>query len=187
MSAELIGQPAVEPVSLAEAKLFLRLSGEAEDEIVAALILGARLAVEQLSRRMLIAQTWRARFDALPKSGLLVLPVAPLIEVEAVTVADGEGGAVTVPAGDYEVDRGGAVPRIAFAVPLRPGTRLGGIEVTFRAGYGETATDVPEPLRQAVRLLLAHWFENRGDVAGAGIPEMVLALVRPYRSLRIAA
>ena len=36
---------------------------------------------------------------------------------------------------------------------------------TSTVGYGDAAGDVPEPLRQAIRLLVAHWYENRGLVA----------------------
>jgi len=48
---------------------------------------------------------------------------------------------------------------------------------------------VPEPLRQAIRLLVAHWYENRGLVAIgreiAVLPETVAALIAPYRVLAL--
>jgi uncharacterized phiE125 gp8 family phage protein len=60
-----------------------------------------------------------------------------------------------------------------------------GIELDLQLGYGANAADVPAPLRHAVRMLVAHWYENRGLVAaGAGIatlPAGVAALVAPYR------
>ena len=54
-----------------------------------------------------------------------------------------------------------------------------------RAGYGATAEDVPAPLRQAVRLIVARWFENRGDADPGPAPPDVMALVAPFRRVRI--
>ena len=49
--------------------------------------------------------------------------------------------------------------------------------------------DVPEPLRQAIRLLVAHWYENRGLIAVGGqtavLPATVAALIAPYRMLSL--
>ena len=39
--------------------------------------------------------------------------------------------------------------------------RLNAIEITFLAGYGATAATVPETIKQAILLLLAHYYENR--------------------------
>ena len=48
---------------------------------------------------------------------------------------------------------------------------------------------MPEPLRHAIRLLVAHWYENRGIVAGGGevavLPQSVAALIAPYRVLAL--
>jgi uncharacterized phiE125 gp8 family phage protein len=80
---------------------------------------------------------------------------------------------------------------ISFApgvLPM-PGRVAAGIELDIDAGYGDAATDVPEPLRQAIRVLVSHWYENRGVVAapggGAGLPQSVAAGVAPYRVLSL--
>ena len=56
-------------------------------------------------------------------------------------------------------------------------------------GYGDAAIDVPEPLRQAIRLLVAHWYENRGLIVPAAsiavLPATVAALIAPYRMLSL--
>jgi uncharacterized phiE125 gp8 family phage protein len=56
-------------------------------------------------------------------------------------------------------------------------------------GFGDTIEDVPETLRQAVRLLVSHWYDNRGVVASAGqcavLPSTVAALIAPYRMFSI--
>ena len=48
---------------------------------------------------------------------------------------------------------------------------------------------MPEPLRLAIRLLTAHWYENRGLIAlgheVAVLPQTVAALIAPYRVLSL--
>jgi uncharacterized phiE125 gp8 family phage protein len=70
----------------------------------------------------------------------------------------------------------------------QPGRLAAGIELDVVCGYGDAASDVPEPLRQAIRLLVAHWYENRG-LATLGavtvLPATVAALIAPYRVLSL--
>ena len=52
----------------------------------------------------------------------------------------------------------------------------------FKAGYGDSDTDVPEALRQGVLQLVGHLYENRG---AEEIPKGIKALFWPYKILRI--
>ena len=54
MSAFLLKAPAVEPLSLAEAKAFLRVETSDDDEVIGTLIAGSRIHVEAQTRRALI-------------------------------------------------------------------------------------------------------------------------------------
>ena len=69
------------------------------------------------------------------------------------------------------------------------GRSIAGIEIDVALGYGAAAADVPEPLRHAVKLLLAHWYENRGVTANGGesapMTAGVEALIAPYRVLSL--
>jgi uncharacterized phiE125 gp8 family phage protein len=66
---------------------------------------------------------------------------------------------------------------------------VGGIELDIETGYGDAPEDAPEPLRQAIRVLVAHWYENRGLIAAgqgvAALPETAGALIKPYRVLSL--
>jgi uncharacterized phiE125 gp8 family phage protein len=57
--------------------------------------------------------------------------------------------------------------------------------VSFISGHGSLAAEVPAPLRQAVLMLVAHWYEHRQPVEigdkGEVLPAGVLDLVAPYR------
>jgi uncharacterized phiE125 gp8 family phage protein len=56
-------------------------------------------------------------------------------------------------------------------------------------GFGDAGSDVPPPLMQALRMLLAHWYDNRGLIAiGASIavmPPSVNALIASHRVLSL--
>ena len=79
MTAALITPPALEPVSLAEAKAHLRIDGDDDDALVTAAIVAARVHVEAATRRALIEQGWRVYLDAWPRKRIVPIPIAPLL------------------------------------------------------------------------------------------------------------
>jgi uncharacterized phiE125 gp8 family phage protein len=188
MSSILLTPPPAEPISLAEAKAFLRVEYDDDDDVISALVAGARIYVEAQTRRALITQTWRLVRDLWPPTGAIAVRPAPLRTLEAVRVYDGQGAPLEVGTDAFVVDTAGA--RLVFApwaLP-QPGRTAAGIELDVTVGYGDAAIDVPEPLRQAIRLLAGHWYENRGLVspdAGHLLPLTVPALLAPYRMVSL--
>ncbi|WP_332130099.1 head-tail connector protein, partial [Azorhizobium caulinodans] len=69
-----ISGPAAEPLTLAEAKDFLRLTDPSTDALVGALLSAARRTIESATGRVLMTQSWRLVRDAWPASGLFLLP-----------------------------------------------------------------------------------------------------------------
>ncbi|MGH6770074.1 MAG: head-tail connector protein [Xanthobacteraceae bacterium] len=191
MSSILLTPPVVEPLSLADAKAFLRIEHADDDAVIAALIAGARSHVEAGTRRALIAQTWRLVRDRWPANGRIAVLPAPFIEVLVARVIDEDGTAQAIDVEAFAVDAAAAPAVLAF-VPWSmppPGKRVGGIEIDVSVGYGAAAADVPAPLVQAIRLLVAHWYENRGLIAVgqvvAVVPSAIAALIAPYRVLSL--
>jgi uncharacterized phiE125 gp8 family phage protein len=189
MSSILLAGPAAEPLTLAEAKTFLRVVHDDDDELIGVLISAARSQVEAATRRALMTQTWRLSRDAWPIDGRLAVTPVPLRAILAVRVFRADGAAHDIAAAAFAADAAAAPAVLAFApgaLPA-PGRRVGGIELDIEVGYGEAAADVPEPLRQALRMLVAHWYENRGLAAigqqVALLPAAVSALIAPYRVL----
>lgn len=188
MNPILIDGPAVEPIPVAEMKAYLRLDEDdtGQDELIAGLVKAARLMVEAASRRALIAQRWRVMRDAWPQDGVVMLPVSPLIAVDGIKVFDAAGIAVDIPAAVIESDRASDPPRLRVADPPLPGQPRNGIVIDCRAGYGTAPDAVPAPLRLAIKMLVARWFENRGDGAGEqALPPDALALIAPFRRPRL--
>ncbi|MGE3987138.1 head-tail connector protein [Pseudorhodoplanes sp.] len=191
MSAILLTPPALEPVSLADAKHFLRVAHDDDDDVIAALIAAARVHVEAQTRRALIEQTWRLVRDVWPAAGRLpVLPV-PLVEVAAIRVFDADGMPELLDVDDFAIDRASAPAVLAFVrgAPPAPGKLAAGIEIDIVAGYGDEPDAVPQPLRQAIRMLVAHWYENRGVIAASGevasMPVSVSSMIAPFRVLSL--
>jgi uncharacterized phiE125 gp8 family phage protein len=189
MPSILLSGPVAEPVTLAEAKQFIRVEHDDDDDVIAALIAGSRIHIEGRTRRALLTQSWRLARDVWPASGRLALLPVPLVSLDAVRVYRQDGSTLALDVAGFALDKVAAPAMLAFTqgapAPERP---VGGIEIDITCGYGD-ADDVPEPLRQAVRLLVAHWYENRGIVAAGGevavLPATVSELIAPYRVLAL--
>src|SRR3569832_1505142 len=88
MPSLLLQSPALEPLTLDEAKAYLRVEHSDEDETIAALLTAARLQVEAQTRRALITQGWRLALDAWPDSGVIPARPGPLQSLSAARVYD---------------------------------------------------------------------------------------------------
>lgn len=187
MTSYLLAGPATEPIALAEAKAWLKLDGDDEDALVSTLIAAARLHVESATGRALIAQSWRLVLDAWPDNRVVRLPVTPLLSLTSITAFDGDGI-------DHEmsldgIDAGRAELLLPAGIDAPALREHHGIEIDYVAGFGEDSEDVPGPLKQALLLLMAYWFEHRDTVFGMGegpaVPMGFDALVAPYHMVRL--
>ncbi len=187
----LINGPALEPVTLAEAKAWLRVDVNDEDDLISALITSARLIVESTARRMLLTQTWRLVMDAWPEGGVVKIPFSPFQALNAVRVYDINNVAQLVAPASYVLTPSPYGARLVFIgmAPV-PGRPFAGIEIDIVLGFGDAAGTVAAPLRRAILILVARWYENRGDGEGEAafkaLPGAVDALIAPYRRVRVS-
>lgn len=166
----------------------MRVSHSEEDQLIASLITTARLTVETITRRSLITQKWKLYSDNFPPGSVLKLPHTPVSSVESVKFWDVDGVLSTFAASNYWVDTVSAPARVILRDGITyPDTQLerpNAIEVTYFSGYGDTRDTVPAPIRHAVKLLVAHLYENP-DIVSAGqlneIPMSCDYLLAPYR------
>jgi len=192
MALVMTAAPAAEPISLAEAKAHLRIDADDEDQLLTSLIVAARSLVERALALALVTESWSLYLDSWPRSGAIALPIAPVQAVAAVRIYDPDDTPTDVSSGTYAVDVLSDPARLvlsAGAAQLLPARRLNGFEVAFTAGYGDETGDVPEPIRQALKLLVAHWFEHREPVVlgqlAQEVPATVGGLLLPYRRVQL--
>ena len=185
MSLEQLGSPIEPAVSLADMKAHLRVTDASEDALITAQITAATRAIEARGGIALVARPLRLTLDEAPQ--ILALPRNPVFQIDAVDVIDRAGAATVVDPALYDFEPG-APARLAARGPW-PFTPLiiGGVRIDFTAGWA-AAADIPEELTLAVKLLAAHFYENR-EGAGAeklfSTPQAIDALIAPWRRARL--
>jgi uncharacterized phiE125 gp8 family phage protein len=187
MSAFLVAGPAIEPVPIADIRDWLKIDASEEDATLATLVATARAALERHVRRAFVSQTWRFIYASTAADGAMRLPLAPLLSLVELRVYDGAGVITSAPPQAIELDLDLERPAVRLIDADLRG-KAARIEIDATMGYGAAAADVPTPLRQAIRMLVAAWHARRGDAGpgdGALLPESVAALVAPYRRVRL--
>jgi uncharacterized phiE125 gp8 family phage protein len=160
MRLSLVTPPAIEPITLAEAKVHLQIGTGVTDEddyIEDTLIPSSRERGEQATLRQWITGTWDYKLRRFPCGAVIVLPRAPLLTVTSITYVDQNGTSQTLASSNYTVRPyvGPKAPRghveLGFGLTW-PTTRdqLDAVTVRFTAGYGATAVSVPSRLRRAM-------------------------------------
>ncbi len=187
MTSVLLVGPTVEPISLADAKTYLRVSGTEDDSLIETLIAAARVHVETLTRRALITQDWRKILDCWPEKRQVELPLGPIQSLVAVRTFDDDGTPTELPLTQF-VPETNSAPAKVLLPKQAPNTQLraiASIEIDYRVGYGATADAVPQDLRQSLLSLIGHWYQNREAVlmagSGAIVPHGFDALISNYR------
>lgn len=177
----LVTAPTVEPVTVAEAKVHCAVSRDDHDDLIERLITAARQACEAATRRALCTQTWDLTLPGWPdddRRARIYLPLPPLVSVTSITYLDAAGDEQTIDDATYKVRAGS--PGI---VSLRNGELWPSvldeddpITIRFVAGYG-VAANVPATLKQAMLLLVGHWYEHpEAVVTGTIATELPLAV-----------
>ena len=168
--------PTSEPITTAEAKSQLRISGSDEDTLIDNYIAVARETLEVLMRRAFITQTITVKYDKFPSE--FRLPRPPAISVTSISYVDTDGASQTWGSSNYTVDTQVEPASIVPAYDVDyPDTRdiPNAVTVVYQAGYG-AASDVPESIRLAIRLLVGSYYENREATSTARIHELPLGI-----------
>lgn len=166
----------------------MRVSHSEEDQLIAGLISAARFTVETITRRSLITQKWRLFLDTFPPVNLIKLPHTPVGSVETIKFWNTDGVLETFSASNYWVDTVSAPARITLRDGISfPETQLerpNAVEITYFAGYGDNRDAIPAPIRHAIKLLVAHLYENPDIVSAGSLSEIPMScdyLLTPYR------
>ncbi len=175
--------PAVEPVTLSEAKAHCRIDTNDDDAYVASLISAAREWCEQYLDRTLVYTQWVMRFDKFPPDGTMdiELPRPPMAAAGtatavALTFTYDNGTTATYSSASYRVDSSstpGAVKTL-YGQTWPPHLQDdNAISVTWWGGYGASGQDVPAAIRHAMLMLVAYWYDNRSTVLVGSISKQL--------------
>lgn len=213
MALKLLTPPAVEPISLEEAKMHVREDFTDQDPLLLLLIKAARQHLDNGEAgwlgRALINQTWQLTIDGFPNrnscwwwqnynvSGCrpasavgyeIKIPFPPLQSVTSIKYYDTAGVQQTMSASDYTVD---TVSEPGWVVPTSswPSTldAINAVTIEFVAGYGNNAEDVPADIRVAMLLTVGHLFANREATTDKNQIELPMGakfLLKDYRVQR---
>lgn len=168
MNLNLTTAPALEPLFIDDVKKQLRIdvSQNEEDDYLQQLIYAARHYAERRTGRALITQSWTLKLPKFCEE--IELPKPPLRSVTSITYKDSDGASQTLSSSVYQVDTASQPGRIKLAYgQIWPSVRendYDSVAILFSAGYGGDPDSVPNEIRQAMLLLVAHWFENREPV-----------------------
>jgi len=152
------------------------------------------MRVEAETGRALISRTYRESLDSWEMPGRTAdngrqfrLSMPPLISISSITIFDADDVGTVWNATHYYVDAASDPGRIAVRSGgfLRPGRAVAGIEILFDAGYGASASDVPEALREGVLRLTADAYLNRDGNSDRPLPMAVQSLLAPFRRVRL--
>lgn len=154
------------PVSVAKAKLHLRVDHGDEDTYIETLIGAATEQAQDFLNRQIVTATLTLYLDAFPLCEIRI-PQPPLQSITSIAYVDGDGDTQTLAASAYQVDTTSFVGRILPAYGTSwPSTRdvPNAVTITYKAGYG-ASEDVPKAIEAAILFLVSHWYRNRDGQA----------------------
>lgn len=190
MPLQLITAPAAEPVTLAQVKAWARVDIGEDDPFITDLIIAARSFAETKLRRSLITQTWRLTLDAFPGPSLVGIPYwqpyslpshavilerPPIQSITSITYLALDGTTKTLTPGTEYIDLTYAgtmrsddpvriTPPFGRVWPANIMPQIGAVQITYQAGYGDNASNVPADILTWIKLRAATLYENREEV-----------------------
>lgn len=191
--SSLVSGPVAPLLTTAEAKEHLRVDLNDENDLIDAYVSAATDMVDaqwgELGRA-LITQTWRLTLPIFPASGTIILPIPPVQRVTGITYYDADNAQQILAANTYRLtvkDEYAVIDKVSGASWPSTFSRPDAVELQYDTGYGDNATDVPEGIRHAVRLLVSHWFGARSAATEGSFKELPLgvrSLLQKYRISR---
>jgi uncharacterized phiE125 gp8 family phage protein len=180
MTTRLITAPSLEPVTLAEAKLQCRVDDATDDALITSLIMAAREQCEHILQRSLITQTWEKVLDSFPDDNDIELLNPSILTITTVKYIDATTATETTLAGSqYSLDKdsepGWLMPANGVTWPATLAV-ANAVRVRYTAGYGATASDVPQGIKNWILLAVKELYDGcGGDTANKMLPNDFLS------------
>jgi uncharacterized phiE125 gp8 family phage protein len=174
------GMAAAIAAGLDDAKSYLRIEGDDDDDGVSALLGAAGGVAEGFLAQAILIRTFEETIPAVNQWRRLArTPVRTITSVQGLPA---EGAAFSLPVSAYAIDidaDGDGWVRVS-----NPGA-ASRVIVTYQAGISPAWTGLPDMIRQGIVRLVAHLHAHRDVRDDRGAPIAVAALWRPWRRMRL--
>ena len=183
---KLVTAPGSEPITLDEAKAYLRVDDSTEDTLISALITAARRKFENDTLHYLLPQTWELYLN---RNEITTEPISinksDITAISSVKYYDSSNTQQTLSTSDYQTAIQGKPSSIQIITMPTIYDRLEAMVIRFTLGYANAGA-VPEDIKLAIKLLLATWYENRQTVVTGtqvnDIPMTYQFIMETYRN-----
>tara|TARA_B100000795_G_C22793149_1_gene437936 strand:- start:1377 stop:1967 length:591 start_codon:yes stop_codon:yes gene_type:complete len=180
-----------EPISLDEAKAYLRVSTTADNAYITSLISTARETIEKDTNTALVTNSYKEYLDGFPVSngGIIDLQVSGALNTSTpVSISYMGSDSVThditlVLDTDFVSGEFRGRPRLQpINVWATARDLIGSVKISYTIDP-IVATELP--LIQAMYLLISHFYDNRSPIVYGSVKEMPIGykkLIRPYKN-----
>jgi len=205
LALRVVTPAAKKAIKLGYAKRHLRIDHDDDDHLIRGYIRAATAWAESYLGRTLINTSFLQAIGDQPYANawpmtptpLLILPLAyswpplqaqayrllrsPFVSVDKVSLVDADTGDTSVlTPSQYALDVASEPPRL-WLNNTAPLLRRQSLLVQFTAGYGEDHTAVPHDIALALAILVAYFYENRGDMDMSAMPDAAASLLTNHR------
>jgi uncharacterized phiE125 gp8 family phage protein len=166
-----------EPLEIDDVRQYTRVNDPDDSVWIRMAIRAARELVEVHTHRQIMTKTWDLTLESFPAATASIpLPRPPLQSIDSITYVPSTGGTTTIDSTSLHVDIASEPGRVAPVFnSYWPTARqqMAAVTIRYTAGYGDTPNMVPERLKQAMLMLVGHWYENRETIVIGMLPSQV--------------
>ncbi|MFZ2905332.1 MAG: head-tail connector protein [Cyclobacteriaceae bacterium] len=179
MVYKLITAPTELAITLAEAKAQLNVETAFTDDdtLITACIKAAALYVEKVIQGPVMSQVWELQLTDFLST--IELNKGLISTIDSLKYYDSAEADQTVAASNYQTDLSNVPARLILkSTYVQPTVydRFDAVRVRFTAGYA-TASNVPEDVKQVIKLLVTHFYEYRSpEITGGAISKFDLTI-----------
>ena len=183
---KLVTGPSSEPITLGEAKLYLRVDDTTEDALITAIITAARRKFENDTYHYLLPQTWELYLNQNEiNAEQISINKSDITAISSVKYYDQSNTQQTLSTNDYQTAIQGRPYSIQLTTVPQVYNRLEAMVIRFTLGYTNAAA-VPEDIKTAIKTLIGTLYENRQTVVTGTqvneVPDTYKFIMENYRN-----